>query len=58
MASHYGNLGNIYRTRGDLDRAEEMYKKALALFRAVGAAPEIKQTETVLDSLNESRAER
>jgi len=35
-----------------------MYKKALALFRAVGAAPEIKQTETVLDSLNESRAER
>jgi len=26
-----GNLGLIYRTRGDLDRAEEMYKKSLEI---------------------------
>jgi tetratricopeptide (TPR) repeat protein len=31
MASDYGNLGNVYRTRGDLDRAEEMYKKSLEI---------------------------
>jgi tetratricopeptide (TPR) repeat protein len=58
MAASYGNLGNIYWTRGELDRAEEMLKKALVRFKAVGAAPQIKQTETLLDSLNESRAER
>ena len=30
-ASAYGNLGNLYQTRGDLDRAEEMYEKSLAI---------------------------
>ena len=58
MAIQYGNPGLLYRTRGEPDRAEEMYRKALALFKAVGAAPQVKQTETLLDSMNESRAER
>jgi hypothetical protein len=40
MASDYGNL---YKIRGDLGRAEEMYEKSLALFREVGAAPQIEQ---------------
>ena len=43
MASDYGNLGIVYRTRGDLDRAEEMYEKSLELFRQVGAAPKIEK---------------
>lgn len=30
-AAALGNLGLIYRTRGDLDRAEEMHKKSLAI---------------------------
>ena len=29
MANQYGNLGIIYRLRGDLDKAEEFHKKAL-----------------------------
>jgi len=57
MANHYSNLGRLYQTRGELDPAEEMYHKALALFKVVGAAPQIKQTETLLDSVNKSRAE-
>ena len=36
MASAYGNLGNLYQTRGDLDRAEEMYEKSLAINEALG----------------------
>jgi len=57
-AAAYGNLGLIYRARGDLDRAEEMYQEALARFKAVGAAPRVEQVQRSLDSLNESRAER
>ncbi|CAD7849151.1 MAG: hypothetical protein, partial [Olavius algarvensis Gamma 1 endosymbiont] len=36
MAAIYGNLGNIYRIRGDLDEAEAMYRKGLALNEALG----------------------
>jgi len=31
-----GNLGLIYRTRGDLDRAEEMHRKSLAIEEKLG----------------------
>ena len=54
MAIQYGNLGNLYKTRGDLDRAEEMYGKSLALFRQVGVAPKIKQVEEWLADLRRS----
>ena len=36
MASEYGNLGLIYQTRGELDRAEEMHKKSLAIEEKLG----------------------
>ena len=32
----YGNLGNIYKTRGDLKEAEEMYRKSLAINEELG----------------------
>jgi tetratricopeptide (TPR) repeat protein len=32
-AAAFGNLGLIYQTRGDLDRAEAMHRQALALFQ-------------------------
>jgi lipopolysaccharide biosynthesis regulator YciM len=41
MANQYGNLGNIYRTRGELDKAEEYWQKSLALFTKVGAKNKI-----------------
>ena len=31
MATHYGNLGVIHLTRGELDQAEEMHRKSLAI---------------------------
>jgi len=36
IAAGTGNLGLIYRTRGQLDRAEEMHKKALAINEKLG----------------------
>ena len=36
MASEYGNLGLIYRTRGELDRAEQMHKQSLAIEEKLG----------------------
>ena len=32
----YGNLGIVYRTRGELDKAEEFYHKALEINEALG----------------------
>jgi len=43
LAVAYGNLGNVYRIRGELDQAEAMYGKSLALFQELGAAPQIEQ---------------
>ena len=36
MAAKYGNLGNVYQTRGDLAKAEEMQRKGLELDQALG----------------------
>jgi len=35
-AAALGNLGNVYRERGDLEGAEEHYKSALAIAREIG----------------------
>ena len=53
MAGDYGNLGVLYKTRGELDRAEEMYRKSLDLFREIGATPRIEQVEQWLADLRE-----
>ncbi len=31
MAVAYGNLGNVYLARGEMEKAEEYYRKALKL---------------------------
>jgi tetratricopeptide (TPR) repeat protein len=36
MASDYGNLGAIYQTRGDLDEAERLIRKALEISEKLG----------------------
>ena len=36
MATRYGNLGVLYRQNGEPDRAEEMYRKALAIDEDLG----------------------
>jgi Flp pilus assembly protein TadD len=37
MATAYTNLGDVYRIRGDLEKAEEMQKTSLDLYEAVGS---------------------
>ncbi|MCH7929438.1 MAG: hypothetical protein IIA01_02910 [Proteobacteria bacterium] len=51
MANAYGNLGVVYKTRGEIDRAEEMWVKSLGLFNEVGAARRIEQVERWLTAL-------
>jgi len=36
QAAAYGNLGLVYRTRGDLDQAVEFYQKSLAINQELG----------------------
>lgn len=51
MVSDYGNLGNVYRIRGDLDRAEEMYRKPLESFVLIGSRPVIEKVESLIAAL-------
>ena len=51
MANAYGNLGVVYKTRGDPDRAEELWVKSLGLFKEVGAARAIGYVERDLTDL-------
>ena len=36
MANTYGNLGLIYRVKGDLDKAEQMHRKSLEIDEKLG----------------------
>ncbi len=54
MAIDCSNIGMLYKTQGELDRAEEMYRKSLALFREIGAAPQIEEVEDLLAKLREA----
>ena len=55
MAISLGNLGLLARTRGDLDQAEAYLQRALALFEAVGARPEVEKTERLLQAVREKQ---
>ena len=49
MANQYGNLGLIYKTRGDLDAACKLWAEANRLFEEVGAAPRVAQVQGWMD---------
>jgi len=51
MESDYGNLGNVYQIRGDLDRTEKMYRRSLELFTSIGSKPMIEKLESLIDAL-------
>ena len=53
MANNYLNLGIIFRTRGDLGRAEELWRKALDLFREIGMKAMVKKVQDWLDGLKD-----
>jgi Tfp pilus assembly protein PilF len=54
MAQDYGNLGIVYKTRGELDKAEEVWKKSLRLYQAMGH-PNAKKVQQLLDDLAQQR---
>ncbi len=55
MAKVYGNLGIIYRTRGNLDQAEAMYQKALEVDKALGRKEGMAVDYRNLGSIYETR---
>ena len=57
MASDYGNLGNLYKIRGDLKRAEEMYKKSLAINEELGRKEGMANTCGNLGNLYKTRGD-
>ena len=42
MAKGYGNLGLIYRARGELDQAQELWTKARDLYAKIGMPQMVK----------------
>ena len=48
MASDYGNLGNIYKSRGELDKACDYWNKSLALFSKIDAKEQVRMTEELI----------
>ena len=51
MAINYANLGLVYQTRGELDKAVEHWQKSLTLFTEIGATPQIEQVQALLDEI-------
>ena len=51
VATACGFLGDICRIRNQFDQAEEMYKKGLALFEAIGSERMIEIMQTMLTNL-------
>ena len=57
MASDYGNLGNVLQERGDLDGAEQMYRKSLDAAEKLSSPPLIAHAEEALVNLADARAD-
>ena len=57
LARGYGNLGNLYQTQGDLDRAEEMFEKGLEIDEALGRKEGMASKYGNLGSLYKERGE-
>ncbi len=55
MANNYCDLGTVYRDRGNLDRAEEMYLKSMELFRKIRRIIQMSEVEDLLDDLRKRR---
>ena len=51
-----GNLGVLYQTRGDLEEAEELYRKSLALERELGRKQGMASDYGNLGNLHKTRA--
>ena len=54
MAINYANLGLVYKTRGELDRAEEAWTTARDLYAEIGVPRMVEQMEARLAELRDS----
>ena len=50
MAIQYGNLGNLYQTRGDMDLACENWAKARDLYAEIGIAGTVEKITGWMDA--------
>ena len=57
MASDYGNPGNVLQVRGDLDGAEEIYRKSLETWRRLGVEDRVAESQQALDSVRGSASQ-
>ncbi len=55
MAKNYCGLGEVYQTRGDFDRAEEMYLKSMELFGKIRRIIQMSEVEVLLDDVRKRR---
>ncbi len=55
VAVAYGNLGNLYLTRGDLKATEEMYRKSLAIFTSIGNDAMIRKIGALIEELRNQK---
>ena len=51
MATDYGNLGTIAQIRGDLEQAEQLYRRARALYFDIGITGEVDEVDRILSEL-------
>lgn len=54
-AQALGNIGLIYDTKGDIDKALDFLNQALAIFKEIGAQREIEIVERNIKRLTEGR---
>ena len=50
-----GNLGLIYKTRGELDKTRDVWKKSKSLFLAMGADHMAEKVQGWIDGLDASK---
>ena len=58
MASKYGNLGLVFRTRGDLEEARKLWTKARDLYAKIGIPHMIEEVQGWLDELPDAGEDR
>lgn len=54
MANQYGNLGLIYKMRGDKKNALEYWERALSLFKKIGMEPDVKKAQRWIEKANQN----
>ena len=52
MASEYGNLGSVYKERGDVEKARQYWVKAVDLYKKIGMPHKVKKVQGWIDEID------